>query len=387
MTPILSEGMTRALDLLRSASSGSFEARASAFDLQGSERELLLALNDFIDIVDAYVRESQASMSFASQGKFFRRMMERGLPGSFGAGARVINQATTTMEKQSELLKNAQKERHELADEFERAISGLSAQMVESSSRMTEMAEKLTRLQAQSVSSAGEVFQAAELTNQHIQTIAAATEELDASIKEIERNFGISVSASDHAGQACEEARGSVLELAESSQAIESVVRNIGQVASQTRMLALNANIEAARAGDLGRGFAVVASEVKGLANQTQTATEHIQQTISRVQSGTRSALTGTEKVRDSVQNIRTLANEVRDQLHFQRSATSEINQSLHQASSLSMSLCRQSDQVSQGCEQSQQAARAVQAEADRVAEQANDLQVHSQKLLLKVRS
>lgn len=387
MTPILNESVSRALELLRAASSGDFEARARACDLHGSERELLLALNDFIDIVDAYVRESQASMRFASQAKFFRRMMERGLPGSFGAGARVINEATATMERQSQLLEQAHRERHELADEFEQAISRLSGQMVETSSRMSEMAERLNELQTQSVSSAGEVFEAAELTNQHIQTIAAATEELDASIKEIERNFGISLNASEHAGLACEEARGSVLELAESSKAIESVVRNIGRVASQTRMLALNANIEAARAGELGRGFAVVASEVKGLANQTQTATEEIQETIAQVQSGTRVALSGTEKVRDSVSNICTLAGEVRDQLHFQRAATSEINQSLHKASSLSQALCRQSDQVSRGCAESQQAAQAVLQEADRVAGQAQDLQTHSQKLLLKVRS
>ncbi|MBS2038852.1 hypothetical protein JST97_27975 [bacterium] len=387
MTPILNDCTTRALELLKAASSGDFEARARAGDLQGSERELLLALNDFIDIVDAYVRESQASMHFASQGKFYRRMMERGLPGAFGAGARVINEATTTMEKQSEMLKQAHQERHELADEFEQAIGKLSAQMVETSTRMTRMAERLNQLQSQSVASAGEVYEAAELTNQHIQTIAAATEELDASVKEIERNFGISVSASNYASQACEESRGSVQELAESSQAIESVVRNIGHVASQTRMLALNANIEAARAGELGRGFAVVASEVKGLANQTQAATEDIQLKISRVQNGTRGALIGTEKVSESVRNIQTLASEVRDQLQFQRAATSEINQSLHQASTLSQGLCRQSDQVSQSCEESQQAARAVLEEAGQVAWQANELQIHSQKLLVKVRN
>ena len=387
MTPIPEETRQRALALLSSASQGDFEVRARVGDLANGDRDLLVAINDFIDIVDAYVRESQASMDFASRGKFFRRMMERGLPGAFGAGAKVINQATVTMHQQSEMLLKATRDRHDLADEFERAISQLSTQMVETSNRMREMAEKLNLLQSQSVSSAGEVFEGAESTSHHIQTIAAATEELDASIQEIEKNFGISVGASDRAGQACEEARDSVIELAESSQAIQSVVRNIGTVASQTRMLALNANIEAARAGDLGRGFAVVASEVKGLANQTQSATEDIQLTIARVQAGSKIALNGTEKVRDSVQNIQTLAKEVRDQLHFQRAATSEINKSLQEASNLSQSLCRQSNQVSQVCEESLRAARAVLDESAQVASQANALQEHSQKLLLKVRS
>ena len=384
MTPIPEETKQRALILLRAASKGNFEVRARVSDLSESDREMLVALNDLIDVVDAYVRESQASMSFASQGKFFRRMMDRGLPGTFGLGARVINRATVTMEEQSLLLQKAREERLELANEFEMAISQLSGQMVETSNRMRSMAEKLNELQTKSVLSADEVFSGAESTSHHIHTIAAATEELDASIQEIERNFGISVRASDQAGQACEEARGSVVDLARSSQAIQSVVRNIGTVASQTRMLALNANIEAARAGSLGRGFAVVASEVKGLANQTQSATEDIQMTIAQVQAGTRIALNGTEKVRDSVQNIQTLAKEVRDQLHFQRGATSEINKSLQEASNLSQSLCRQSNQVSQLCEES--LARAVLEESAQVASQANDLQEHSQKLLLKVR-
>lgn len=387
MTPIPQETMERALAVLRAASLGDFEVRARVGDLTSADQKLLIAINDLIDIVDAYVRESQASMQFASHGKFFRRMMERGLPGAFGAGARVINDATITMDRQGQLLLQARQDRHDLADEFEQAISRLSTQMVETSNRMRGMAEKLSLLQSQSVSSAGEVFEGAECTSHHIQTIAAATEELDASIQEIEKNFDISVIASDRAGQACEEARVSVLDLAESSQAIQSVVRNIGTVASQTRMLALNANIEAARAGDLGRGFAVVASEVKGLANQTQTATEDIQHTIARVQSGSKVALNGTEKVRDSVNNIQTLAKEVRDQLHFQRAATSEINKSLQEASNLSQALCRQSNEVSQVCEESQRAAQAVLEESAQVASQANDLQEHSQKLLLKVRS
>lgn len=388
MTPIPQESLQRALHVLRCASLGDFDARARVGDLPESDQSLLIAINDLVDIVDAYVRESQASMKFASQGKFFRRMMERGLPGAFGARAKVINQATVvTMDSQCQLLQQARADRHELADEFEQAISRLSAKMVETSNRMRGMAERLNQLQSQSVSSAGEVFAGAESTSHHIQTIAAATEELDASIQEIEKNFENSVSASDSAGQACQEARGSVLQLTESSEAIQSVVRSIGAVASQTRMLALNATIEAARAGEFGRGFAVVASEVKGLANQTQSATEDIERTITQVQAGSKVALCGTDKVRDSVQNIQTLAKEVRDQLHFQRAATSEINKSLQEASSLAQSLCWQSNQVSQVCDESQRAARAVLDESAQVARQANDLQEHSQKLLQKVRS
>jgi methyl-accepting chemotaxis protein len=162
--------------------------------------------------------------------------------------------------------------------------------------------------------------------------VAAATEELTASISNIAQQV---TRSAEIANQAAGEARrtNSVVEgLAAGTQKIGEVVTLIQSIASQTNLLALNATIEAARAGEHGRGFAVVASEVKALANQTAKATEEISAQVQDIQTATSQAVSAIQAIGGTIAEIDEISNEVAAAVDQQGAATREIAGNVQQA-------------------------------------------------------
>jgi methyl-accepting chemotaxis protein len=162
--------------------------------------------------------------------------------------------------------------------------------------------------------------------------VAAASEELSASISEISSQVANSAGVANSAVREIEATDATVQSLSEAAIRIGEVVRLISDIASQTNLLALNATIEAARAGEAGRGFAVVATEVKALATQTARATDDVAGQITDIRAATDKVVTAITAIGGTINRVSEISSSIASAVEEQSAATQEISRNTQEA-------------------------------------------------------
>ncbi len=273
------------------------------------------------------------------------------------------------------------------ADGFEAAVGSIVSNVSASAGHLEQAAGTLTRTAESTQGLSSRVAGASEQTSGTIDSVATATEELSASVGEIGRQVSESNRIAGAAVAQADATDERIGKLSRAAQRIGDVVKLITAIAEQTNLLALNATIEAARAGEAGRGFAVVASEVKSLASQTAKATDEISNHIAGMQSATQESVAAIKEIGSTITQISNIASSIAGAVEQQGAATEEIARSVQNAAQGTREAAHNILQVNRGATETGAASEQVLSSAKSLSAESTRLRAELDRFMASIRA
>ncbi|KAF0113242.1 MAG: methyl-accepting chemotaxis (MCP) signaling domain-containing protein [Hyphomonadaceae bacterium] len=361
------------------AAKGDLEPRIILLGDGGELSQLGDSVNHVLDMSDAFVREAKAAFGAVQSGNFHRRIIERGILGTYGQAAKTVNMALSAMDNRftqfGELVKGAEITTEEVLGRFIVASSSLS-------SDSTQMIEANNHAET-GVSVIGESA-VATTTDAHF--VAKSADNLSDTSSQIDDSLNLSRELNESASVQVSETRSAMNQLEVATNEIAPIAEIIRKVAGQTRLLALNASIEAVRAGEHGAAFAVVANEVKSLADQTAKASDDIVERIQTIEQTAHKANETIESFVATVEELTQISQTISIAVVNQLKSSKDISEAIHQTANRSDEVAQNVNTVLAAIKQTSAQATNVNSSAQKLGDDAGHLNQELREFLQSAR-
>ncbi len=376
--------------------------------LQDKDDEIAPAVNSTVDALKGLVDEANGLINAAVNGKLHVRGDENKFLGGYreivkgvnellNAVIMPVNEATKILEKMAggdftKKMEGDYKGDHEI---IKNSINALVDSLNDVLHEIMEAVQATASASNQISASAEEMAAGAQEQSAQATEVASAVEEMASTIVETTKNANVAADSAQEAGHTAkgggnvvkdtvagmnrianvvEKAAETVQALGVSSNEIGEIVQVINDIADQTNLLALNAAIEAARAGEQGRGFAVVADEVRKLAERTTKATKEIADMIKQIQKDTNDAVDSMQEGKKEVESGKVLANKAGQSMDEIVGAASKVLDVVNSVASASEQQASAAEQISKNIEAISNVTQESAAGVQQIARASEDL-------------
>ena len=266
-------------------------------------------------------------------------------------------------------------EQARLAETMMGDIRAVAALVARQSRQLTELSDRLGAQSQATIERSETASEAVTGSRSHAQMVAAATEELSASMRSVNEQADTAARRTEDAARQLDRADANIGHLQAAADQIGAIVDLITRIAGQTHLLALNATIEAARAGEAGKGFAVVAGEVKKLASETANATERIGTAVDEIRRSLDATVGTFAAIRDSVDAVNGIQDLIAGAVEQQHASSSDIARSIGEIATSSGALGEVIDTVRGNARTTRDIAEDLLTTARHLAEEADQLE------------
>lgn len=373
----LKDLVNEANQLTDGALKGNLKNRGNAEKFQGGYRDIVSGVNKTLDAVSAPIGEAVKAMEIIAQGDLTVRM-----DGEYVGDHRIIkdsiNSLAESMNKAISEVRVAVEATASAANQITSSSEELAAGAQEQTQQTTEVAGAVEEMTKTIYESSHNATEAAEQSRKARAMAENGKEKVEKTRIGIKRIVESSAETAEI-----------ITSLATKSQQIGEITQVIDDIADQTNLLALNAAIEAARAGEQGRGFAVVADEVRKLAERTTKATKEIADTISEIQKEAKLADQSMDTSSKAVNDGMYLTEEVAEALGNIFMETQKVSDNIMQVAAAAEQQSSAAEQISknvEGISNITQESAAGTSQIARAAEDLSRLTVNLQRMVSEFR-